>query len=229
MFDGKRHVLLGGLRNLFGKEERGGTFNWHAVCLPREIYADKDGNLCTRPVSEATAVFNKTVLTLAAQPKPRMIPLEHWGKTEDPWRYDGAMLVNCSQQPQERDHCSFDVPDDYMMKATIHVTSETTLTIGFREQENDLHSGYHLVITPRNNEIEVSGPSSAFPRKCPLDVSKPIQVQAFIIGSILECWVNNAYAFSLRAYDYPTGMLSFDVTGGSVRILDLLVKIPDND
>ena len=77
LFDGKRHIILGGMRNLYGRIERQGTVGQHCVSIPREIYADAEGFLCTRPVPEATAVFNKTVLDLATKPKPdsaRFVP-----------------------------------------------------------------------------------------------------------------------------------------------------------
>lgn len=46
-----------------------------------------------------------------------------------------------------------------------------------------------------------------------------------MIGSILECWVNDAYAFCLRDYDFPEGKLSFEVVRGRARILTLTVSV----
>ena len=57
-----------------------------------------------------------------------------------------------------------------------------------------------------------------------LNPHKPLTVQAFLIGSILECWVNDAYGFCLRAYDFPEGKLSFSVVQGKARMRSLTVS-----
>jgi hypothetical protein len=100
-----------------------------------------------------------------------------------------------------------------------------TLTIGFREQEDNAQAPYRLHIRPRGNEVEIEGPELAFHRECRIDIYKPITVQAFIQDDFLECFVNDAYAFTFRAYDFPTGKLSFDVTNGDITLQDLQVKV----
>ena len=53
---------------------------------------------------------------------------------------------------------------------------------------------------------------------------KPITVQAFVQGAIIECFINRQFAFTCRAYDYSKGDLSLEVAGGQMKILDLTVK-----
>jgi hypothetical protein len=233
MFDGKRHVLIGGKRNHYGRIERRGTISSLCLAIPREVYAEKEGFLCTRPVAEATAVFNQTVLDLATKPDPDMIPLlRAWlpeGTLIDPWEYQGNVLVNSKALRWERAHCSFDAPDDYMLRATVRLDHQATFTVGFREQQGKRNSGYKLVINRRTDEVEIRSPAAEFPRHVRLNPHEPITVQAFMIGSILECWVNDAHAFSLRAYDFPEGQLSFEVSQGKARIQSMTVSIAGDE
>ncbi len=232
MFDGTRHVLMGGMRNLFNEPDWADGTHVYAVAIPREVYADADGWLCTRPVPEVTAVFDKPFLDLSTTPAPYMEPLlRDWdpaGST-NPWRYQGSTLVNYDALWPERPHFSFDVPLDYMMEATVILGAETTLTVGFREQPDDPISGYKLTINRRTSEVSISSPSTAYPRTVNLGTSGTITIQAFVIGSIIECWINDAYAFSLRAYDFPQGRLSFETNYGVATITSLTVSSDVDD
>ena len=62
----------------------------------------------------------------------------------------------------------------------------------------------------------------------PTDPNKPITVQAFLYGPILECFVNDFHGFTFRNYDYPEGKLSFDVVNGRARIRSLKVNVADD-
>ena len=219
---------MGGVRNYFGKVDHANPLAPHCVAIPREMYADAEGFLCQRPVPEVTAVFNKVVLDLAKKPKPEVVPLyRSWmpnGGATPSWQYEGNQLANAQAMREEYAHCSFDVPKDFMLKAQIQLDPKAVLTIGFREQKGDKKSGYKLVINRRTNEIEINGPNDAYPRPVKLDPNKPITIQAFMVGSILECFVNDAHGFTLRNYDYPDGKLSFDVVGGKARIQKMTVS-----
>jgi hypothetical protein len=49
-------------------------------------------------------------------------------------------------------------------------------------------------------------------------------VQAFVQGAIIECFINDRFAFTCRAYDYSKGCLSLETEGGQMEILDLAVR-----
>jgi sucrose-6-phosphate hydrolase SacC (GH32 family) len=124
--------------------------------------------------------------------------------------------------------CRFDVPDDYMVQGTFQLDPEAVLTITMRQQKED-GAGYPLVISPKTQEVTISRAGNRFGRGIELDASKPITVQAFVQGAILECFINGKEAFTCRAYDYSTGGLSFEAAGGQMKILDLAVKtLPQN-
>lgn len=227
-WDGKRHVIMGGVRNYFGKVDHSNPLAPHCVAIPREMYADKDGFLCQRPVPEITNVFKKVILDLAKKPKPAEISplLRSWlpnGGATPSWEYHGNQLVNLQSLREERCHLTFDVPKNFMMKAQVKVDPNTVLTVGFREQKGDKNSGYKLVINTRTNEIEINGPNDAYPRPVKLDPHKPITIQAFLVGSILEVFVNDKHGFTFRNYDYPDGRLSFEAVGGKAWIQNLKI------
>ena len=190
MWDGRRHVGVGWVRDLIGNRDAG-EFGWGGnQSIPREFFAGPEGLLCTRPVPEVTALFTQTLLDKVPD-KPQSV---------------------------------LDVPADFMLQAGFQLDPDATLVVGFRRQPDKPASGYRLTIRPKNQEIEIAGSRYVYARRCPLDASKPIQVQAFVDGSILECFVNDAYAFTMRGYDFPEGKLSLDVSNGSMRILELKVK-----
>lgn len=194
MFDGKRHVLVGWIGEKAGEKDYGGWVWGGTMCIPRELYPGPRGQLYVRPVPEATKVFSHAVPNIAKKP-----------------------TLEAGSQ------CSFDVPDNYMMECRIKMDPDAVLTVAMRQQAKP-ESKYYILLRPSQKEIALGGSGFSLPRKCDLDAAKPIKVQAFVLGSIIECFVNDAYAFTCRAYDYRSGKLSLSVTGGKARVLELTVS-----
>jgi len=92
-----------------------------------------------------------------------------------------------------------------------------------RQQIGD-DGAYHIVFCPRHNEVEFGSKHYWFRREVPMEQGKLITFQAFVQRTIIECFVNDAYAFTIRAYDYPNGKLSFEVDNGVVEVKQLVVK-----
>ena len=86
-------------------------------------------------------------------------------------------------------------------------------------------SGYALTLRPGRQEAEIS--SSAFHqrRHIELDTGRPISLQAFVQGSMIETFINDQYACSCRGYDFATGKLGLAVSGGRVKVSRLTVKV----
>lgn len=215
MFDGRRHVWTGWFRDLAGERD-GGGLEWGGPqqCLPRELYAGPGGELYARPVDEVTAVFTETVLDLAARPPVNPAPR---------WAYEDGVLHGQAERVGSQQ--AFDVPDHYMMQATVQLDPQAELAVAFREQPGT-GDGYRLLLRPAQGEAEIRGPGFSYPRRCAIDTSKPVTLQAFVQGTMIEAFINDAYAFSCRAYNFPRGQLGFSVAGGAVRLLDLRVKLP---
>jgi len=138
-----------------------------------------------------------------------------------------ALKLPESKSLPEDDKCDFEVPDDYMLKCTVQLDPGAVLAVRMRQQGDG--AGYPLVIDPKKQEVSLSRGKSRFARRVELNAAKPIAIQAFVQGSIIECFIDDKFAFTLREYDYPKGDLVFEVSGGSAKILDLTVKtLPAN-
>ena len=210
MFDGKRHILVGWIRDLGGSRDNGPEQWGGTMCVPREITPGPRGQLHFRPVPEALAVFRHTVLSLADHP-----PLKAPG-----WAYEGQALVSNSAAVSP---LRLDVPDHYLLQTRVQLFDQPALTLTFRAQQG-AGSGYRLVVRPADQETEISGKGFRYARKIPIDVNWPITVTAFVQGTIIECFINDAFAFSCRAYDCPRGALTLETSGRRARVLDLTVK-----
>ena len=227
MWDGKRHVLVGWVVDSFGYCDSD-TRNWGGtMSLPREVYAGENGLLMSRPVSEVTAFFEKVVLDMDSQPFFTM---------ERPdWAYKEGKLVGGIgvDGPWRSAKCSFETPPDYMLQCKFTLGADrglntaAQLTLAMRQQDGDDASGYNVIFTPRHNEVEFGSKYYRFRRDVPMEAHQPITFQAFVQRSIIECFVNDAYAFTLRAYDYPTGKLSLTVDNGPVNVEELVVKVAE--
>ena len=90
-------------------------------------------------------------------------------------------------------------------------------------------SGYHLVLRPERREAEIYGAKFNYPRTVAIDTAQPIKIQAFVLGSIIECFINDAYAFSCRAYDWRKGIASIAVSGGNATVEQCVVKVPSKE
>ena len=200
MWDGKRHVLTGWQRDLAG-ERNGGDFQWGGhQSIPREVYEVVPGELGLRPVPEVRAPFREAAFTL---PKPLALD----GRAGRAGATAGT---------------HFTVPDDYHLDLHATLDDAAIFTVGFRIAG----PGYRLTLHPRQQEIAFTGPGMDFRRVCPFDPKRPVRVEAFVLGTLIEVFVNDRHAFSARAYDLRHGALEVAVSGGSASITDLVVQTP---
>jgi len=210
MFHGKRQAVTGWVRDLEGSRDGGGHRWGGDQSVPRELYAAPDGRLLQRVVPEATQVFSKTVFNLSSKP-----PV-----TGDGWTYQGNALTSTTGA-----RTTFDSPDNYLLEGRFKMGAQSSLTLAFRAQDDET-AGYHLTIRAVTGEIELSGRGFDYKRVCQIDFSQLVHVQAFVQGSIIECFINDAYAFSCRAYNFRQGKLGLSASGGDVQVLELALKTP---
>jgi beta-fructofuranosidase len=213
MFDGKRHVLVGWIRDLGGNRD-GGPEQWGGdMCVPRELSPGPDGQLRSRPVPEAVALFQHKALSLADHP-----PVSTPG-----WSYEGPVLEGAESSSLLR----FDAPDNYLLQARLELDPQAAFTLAFRVPAA-ADTGYRLTIARGGNEAEIAGPGFRYARRVKLDTTRPITVTAFVQGSIIECFLDDTYAFSCRAYSWSHGALGLAVKGGKAQVLELTVKTCDD-
>jgi beta-fructofuranosidase len=208
MFDGKRHIWTGWVWDTNNLKDEGQGIWGGYQCLPREIYAGPDGQLFCRPAPEVTNVFNKKILDLGLKPH-----LDTSAGTVQ-WGYDAGNIVGKSGS-----QCRIDVPDNYMLQLEVLMNSQTEFSIMMREQE-DTREGYCLILRPNKQELVLSGTRNGVI----IDTTKPVKIMAFVQGTVIECFVNDAYAFTRRAYNLSGGKLGLNISEGKAQILELSVK-----
>lgn len=123
------------------------------------------------------------------------------------------------------DHWSADVPPNYLLDCSVAIPLGSTLTLTMRA-ESGAGAGYRLIPEPDRQQISIAGPEFSHLRHATVDASKPVHIQAFVLGTMIECFVNDRYALSCRAYDHRTGRLGLSAAGGPARILALSVRTP---
>jgi beta-fructofuranosidase len=215
MWDGRRHILTGWIRDLKGGKDEGGTLWGGTQSIAREVYEVSPGRLGFRPAPEVTAAFGPEILNL----KDR--PAFHASAAE--WRLEGGELTG--RAGAGRSQCTFTVPTSYLLNCRVRLDPKAELTISLCEG-GDPSSGYRLIIRPGSQEAELLSAKYSFVRYAALDSSRPVLVQAFVLDSIIECFINETYAFSCRAYDWPQGKLGLSVNGGRARVLEMSVRTP---
>jgi beta-fructofuranosidase len=197
MFDGRRHILTGWIRDLDGERDDGG-FRWGGdQCVPREVYAGARGQLLFRPVREAVAAFPVVVA-------------------------DSRRLPHSTALPS-----SLSAPDNYMLECRVQLSGNSEFTLSMREQAGP-GSGYRLILRPAKSEVEIASRRFSYPRRVDLDCSKPVSLRAFVQGSIIECFIDDAYAFSCRAYEARSGQVSMISQDNQSKVLDWTIKVPDS-
>jgi hypothetical protein len=135
------------------------------------------------------------------------------------WKYANHRL-SCGKQGGV---CSFDTPDDYMLQCSVQLDPEATLTVVMRQQDQ-ADAGYPLSLCPKSHDAELRRADFHAIRKIDFDVGKPITIQAFVQGAIIECFVNDRFAFTCRAYDFSKGRLGLKVEDGNAKVIALTVK-----
>lgn len=207
MFDGKRHIITGWLRDLGGRKDSG-DFQWGGTqSLPREVYAGPEGQLYFRPIPAAVGLFTQTCADLGSPPT-QAISIE---------KQDGEVRLN----PKSR--LTYSAPDDLFLDAVIVPEGTAEIQMSFRVQE-DLQSGYCLTLVPAENRVSLSSPAFKYERSIDPQSWKEMHVQAFLEGTTLECFINDAYVFSCRCYDYPSGSFSMSVENGAAKVSRLQIK-----
>lgn len=215
MFDGRRHVVTGWLRDLEGDRDDG-AYRWGGIqCIPREIYAGAAGELLQRPVPEVVAAFPRVVFDLREHRPPQAVSIRQSSS--------GLLELNGSATGSL---VALDVPANFLLEAQLQLSAQAECALCFREGPG-LETGYRLILRPEKQEVELRGDRFRFARKIELRSDTAVSIRAFVLGTTIECFVNDAYAFSARAYDHPTGRLGLQAAVGPVQVNRLRILTAD--
>ena len=117
-----------------------------------------------------------------------------------------------------------EVPADYHLRMTVRLTGPSAtfaLTMRQRARPSDC---YRLEVRPAKGEATLAGFKTDFPRPVGFVAGEDIRLEAFVQGSLIECFVNDRHAFSGRAYTNADGALDMLVTGGKAEVRELVVR-----
>ncbi len=122
---------------------------------------------------------------------------------------------------------SVKAPSDFMFHAQLQPeTPATKLIVRFPETKNKTEKDYHLSIDLLSKEVELASSYKSYKRICTIDPSKPVDVRIFWIGDVLECFVNDAWAFTMHAYEKKPGNISIGSQNGLVKVASYEVFHP---
>lgn len=198
MFDGARHIWVGWAWEAPSLEDRDPDRTWGGMmCLPRELYGGPGGLLCCKPAEEVVRAFSHTVLERSAEDGPFALPFRAG------------------------------VPGDALITCVADFSPGAELTVAVREQA-DTGEAYPFTVRPSKSQIAIGTPQGEWTRDgCAIDAGRPVKIQVFAVGTMLECFVNDTYALTRRIYDHATGRLALEATGGEVTIRGLTVRVAE--
>lgn len=115
------------------------------------------------------------------------------------------------------------LPSDGMVECVATIKPGADLTLSIREQPDG--RAYRLIVKPAEGRLTFATPASEWHRDgCRLDASKPISLRVFTDGSIMECFVNDAYAFTRRVYDLDGGFARV-TSSGALKVERFELKV----
>ena len=82
-----------------------------------------------------------------------------------------------------------------------------------------------LTVDFQTGEIGIGSRYRTFQRKCGIDPYAPLKIRLFVDGTIAECFVNDAYCFTMRIYDSLGTGVSFRSTAPGLTVKDLVVRV----
>lgn len=122
---------------------------------------------------------------------------------------------------------SIGVPPDFMLQVSlVPETTTATASIIMRHSDHDPASGYRLHLDFASGEAALEDNHRRYARDCELDPDQPVSVTAFAVGNVIEVFVNEAFAFTMRGYDRPEGQLTLQLSGARVANDSLRVQLP---
>lgn len=115
-----------------------------------------------------------------------------------------------------------EVPQDYFLVTTVDMSGAKDLV--FIVREGNAENACHIVISAKNKSLMTGKEGSWEYRPLPIDFDRPVKLEAFILGSVAEVFVNSQYAATFFL-NLAGRQLRLESNGG-VIIRSLMVKIP---
>lgn len=115
-------------------------------------------------------------------------------------------------------------PENFLLDAVIEAPADGRIRVDFRQKTGDSLSGYSLKIDPSSGETTVGGQYKKYRQIIPYEKGKQIRVQVFATGTVLECFINDKYCFSMRMYDWTGGNIAVYAEAGKIKIRNVTLS-----
>ena len=111
------------------------------------------------------------------------------------------------------------VPDDYLVRCSLAFAEDAALTIGLRV-DADGSGGTPLTVHAGRRSLELGEHQRSWG-----DAALPvITLQVFVLGTVIECYLDDRLAMVGRTYERRGGYLSIVSYGSAARVLGLEVR-----
>jgi beta-fructofuranosidase len=111
------------------------------------------------------------------------------------------------------------MPAHYMLDGELNMSPESSVSLV-------LGGRYRMTLDAAAGKMSLTGGRFSGTRACPVDTDKPVKVQIFTEGALIECFVNDQFAMSGVAETPLAKKLKIEVKAGNVELRKLLVKTP---
>ena len=119
-------------------------------------------------------------------------------------------------------------PPDFLLHCAVTGATDTArAVIALRQPATEPNAGYRLTLDFKTGQATLSDPYRSYTQPCALAPRVPVDVRVFALGDVIECFLDDSYAFTMRMYDHPTGATVLSYTEAAVSNLSIKTVASD--
>lgn len=204
VFDGKRWITFPFVIRLEGKDEWGDWQYGGPLAIPRELHLTDQQEIFEQPLREVVDALRRLPSRIPEQSSLRVL-IGQWD-TAEPGKLvcrsdaGGTLLIP-------------NVPPSMFFESNVILPSRNMEAHIILRASEGLESGYKIAFRPGEQAADVRHISEIdidrvmVTRNVSLPVGKPIKVQIFVSGDVLEAFVGDRASLTARVYDIREGAL----------------------
>lgn len=193
------------------------TYDWGGSLVPHEIYAREDGTLAVRSNPAL-----KKALTVSNEIK--------WIPLNGDWKVDQTSVNVDSPIAYASIISENDVPHQGCLSLDFTFTSGTERFAVVLQADQEFARGYYFYLDPKRQRIEYKSAirmheQGGWTFQYDVELERPVELipnqtysmEIFVDESVMEVYVNDEVAMSVRAYDLHDRKFGFAVSDGAVK------------
>ena len=220
---GDRHLLAGWVSSNEGETDAG-KWEWGGTMgLMRELIPTPEGGLTVRCPEVVRRAFTHSILG------------PHEAQNIEPvsGRWSGGSVL-CGRALDGMALGLFrNVPADFCISVRLTLQGATASAGLLLRAPEGLNGGYQLALEPARQRALVrrwdtwGDAPITVERPIPLETGRPVKLEVYVRGSILEVFLDDRIALTSRIYDFMQGALGLFVTNGEVTAEGLEVSVTE--